>query len=112
MLTAANSRRGASVCGQIRLADGAILENAAIYSHANYLANGDLADRTTSEPVVVTNGNVAVKGQVFIEGDDAGNEIGQTALQVNGTLTLADGATLVAYGGGGMTYLQAALQSI
>lgn len=47
---------------------------------------------------------MAVKGQVFIEGDDAGNEIGQTALQVNGTLTLADGATLVAYGGGGMTY--------
>lgn len=97
-------KTGASVCGQIRLADGAILENAAIYSHANYLANGDLTDRTTSEPVVVTNGNVVVKGQVFIEGDDAGNEIGQTALQVNGTLTLADGATLVAYGGGGMTY--------
>lgn len=97
-------KTGASVCGQIRLADGAILENAAIYSHANYLANGDLTDRTTSKPVVVTNGNVAVKGQVFIEGDDAGNEIGQTALQVNGTLTLADGATLVAYGGGGMTY--------
>lgn len=97
-------KTGASVCGQIRLADGAILENAAIYSHANYLANGDLTDRTTSEPVVVINGNVAVKGQVFIEGDDAGNEIGQTALQVNGTLTLADGATLVAYGGGGMTY--------
>lgn len=97
-------KTGASVCGQIRLADGAIWENAAIYSHANYLANGDLTDRTTSEPVVVTNGNVAVKGQVFIEGDDAGNEIGQTALQVNGTLTLADGATLVAYGGGGMTY--------
>ena len=97
-------KTGASVCGQIRLVDGAILENAAIYSHANYLANGDLTDRTTSEPVVVINGNVAVKGQVFIEGDDAGNEIGQTALQVNGTLTLADGATLVAYGGGGMTY--------
>ena len=97
-------KTGASVCGQIRLADGAILENAAIYSHANYLANGDLTGRTTSEPVVVTNGNVAVKGQVFIEGDDAGNEIGQTALQVNGILTLADGATLVAYGGGGMTY--------
>lgn len=97
-------KTGASVCGQIRLADGAVLENAAIYSHANYLANGDLTDRTTSAPVIVTNGNVAVKGQVFIEGDDAGNEIGQTALQVNGILTLADGATLVAYGGGGMTY--------
>lgn len=87
-------------CGQIRLADGAVLENAAIYSHANYLANGDTADRTTSAPVVVTNGNVTVKGQVFIEGDEAGSKIGQTALQVNGTLNLEDGATLVAYGGG------------
>ena len=30
---------GASICGQLRLEDGAVLENAAIYSHANYLAN-------------------------------------------------------------------------
>ena len=37
---------GASICGQIRLADGAILENAAIYSHTNYLANGNLKDRS------------------------------------------------------------------
>ena len=35
------------LCGQPRLADGAAFENAAIYSHANYLANGDLTDRTT-----------------------------------------------------------------
>ena len=92
---------GASVCGQIRLADGAILENAAIYSHANYLANGDLTDRTTHEPVVVANGNVTVKGKVFIAGEEAGdNEIGQTGLLVkDGTLTLADDATLVVYGG-------------
>lgn len=92
---------GASVCGQIRLADGAILENAAIYSHANYLANGDLTDRTTHEPVVVANGNVTVKGKVFIAGEEAGdNKIGQTGLLVkNGTLTLADDATLVVYGG-------------
>ncbi len=92
---------GASVCGQIRLADGAILENAAIYSHANYLANGDLTDRTTHDPVVVANGNVTVKGKVFIAGEEAGdNKIGQTGLLVrNGTLTLADDATLVVYGG-------------
>lgn len=94
---------GASVCGQIRLADGAILENAAIYSHANYLANGDLTDRTTHEPVVVANGNVTVKGKVFINGEEAGdNVIGQTGLLVkDGTLTLADNATLVVYGGAG-----------
>ena len=98
---------GASVCGQIRLADGAILENAAIYSHANYLANGDLTDRTTHEPVVVANGNVTVKGKVFIAGEEAGdNEIGQTGLLVkNGTLTLADDAALVVYGGAGKVQL-------
>ena len=97
---------GASLCGQLRLADCAVLENAAIYSHANYLANGDLTDRTTSEPVAVANGNVTVKGTVAILGDDGGSDIGQTALRVNGTLTLADkDTTLVAYGGSGKTLL-------
>ena len=97
---------GASLCGQLRLADGAALENAAIYSHANYLANGDLTDRTTSEPVAVANGNVTVKGTVAILGDDGGSDLGQTALRVNGTLTLADkDTTLVAYGGSGKTLL-------
>lgn len=97
---------GASICGQLRLEDGATLENAAIYSHANYLANGNLTDRTTSEPVVTATGNVTIKGKVFIEGDDAGNDISQTALRVsNGTLHLEDGAELVAYGGSGKTLL-------
>ena len=97
---------GASICGQLRLEDGATLENAAIYSLANYLANGNLTDRTTSEPVVTATGNVTIKGKVFIEGDDAGNDIGQTALRVsNGTLRLEDGAELVAYGGSGKTLL-------
>lgn len=68
---------GASICGQLRMEDGSILENVAIYSHANYLANGDLTDRTTHEPVVMTTGNVQVKGQVFISGDAGGSEIGQ-----------------------------------
>lgn len=97
---------GASICGQLRLEDGATLENAAVYSHANYLANGNLTDRTTSEPVVTATGNVTIKGKVFIEGDDAGSDIGQTALRVsNGTLHLEDGAELVAYGGSGKTLL-------
>ena len=96
---------GASICGQLRLADGAILENAAIYSHTNYLANGNLKDRPNDEAVVLTTGNVTVKGQVFISGDDAGGtEKGQTALKVkNGILTLEDGAVLATYGGGGET---------
>ena len=97
---------GASICGQLRLEDGAVLENAAIYSHANYLANGNLTDRTTSEPVVTATGNVTIKGNVYIAGDDAGSEIGQTALRVsNGTLHLEDDAQLVAYGGSGKTLL-------
>ena len=94
---------GASICGQIRLEDGAVLENAAIYSHTNYLANGDLTDRSNDEAVVLTTGDVMVKGQVFISGDEAGSTgEGQTALKVqNGTLTLEDGAVLATYGGGG-----------
>ena len=99
---------GASLCGQLRLADGATVENAAIYSNANYLANGDLTDRTTSEPVVVANGNVTVKGKVFIKGDSAGGETGQTALRVsNGTLKLADGSELYTCGGDGKVTLYA-----
>lgn len=96
---------GASICGQLRLEDGAILENAAIYSHTNYLANGDLADRSNDDAVVAVTGNVTLKGQVFISGDEAGSTgKGQTALQVkNGTLNLEDGATLATYGGGGNT---------
>ena len=99
---------GSSICGQLRMEDGSILENAAIYSHINYLANGDLTDRSSAEPVVTTTGNVTVKGQVFIKGDEAGREEGQTALRVkDGTLNLADGAVLVTYGGGGNVQLYA-----
>ena len=89
--------RGASVCGQVRLADGAILENAAIYSHTNYLANGEKTDRSNDDPVVQTTGNVTVKGQVYIKGDEAGGTgKGQTALGVkNGTITLADNTAVV-----------------
>ena len=98
---------GASICGQLRLGDGAILENAAIYSHTNYLANGDLTDRSNDDAVVAVTGNVTLKGQVFISGDEAGSTgKGQTALQVkNGTLNLEKGATLATYGGGGNTTL-------
>ncbi len=93
---------GASINGQLRLADGAILENAAIYSHINYLANGDLTDRTSYEPVVTATGSVTVKGQVFIMGDAGGEKIGQMGLRVkDGTITLADGAVLAVYGGEG-----------
>lgn len=92
---------GASLCGQLRLADGSILENAAIYSHANYLANGNRTDRTTHEPVVTTTGNVQLRGQVFISGDAGGSEIGQSGLRVSGMLSLDNDAVLAVYGGKG-----------
>ncbi len=94
---------GASLCGQLRLADGAILENAAVYSHTNYLANGERADRANDAAVVAVAGAVELRGKVFICGDDAGSTgIGQSALLVKqGTLTLAEDAVLVTYGGSG-----------
>ena len=92
---------GASLCGQLRLVDGSILENSAIYSHANYLANGNRTDRTTHEPVVTTTGNVQLKGQVFISGDAGGSEIGQSGLRVSGMLSLDNDAILAVYGGKG-----------
>lgn len=83
---------GASICGQLRLEDGATLENAAIYSHSNYLANGDLVDRNISDPVVSATGNIAVKGIVAIKGEDDGPGIGQMGLRIkDGTLTLEEG---------------------
>lgn len=98
---------GSSICGQLRMESGSVLENAAIYSHTNYLANGKLTDRSNDDAVVITRGNVTVKGQVFIQGDEAGSTMkGQTALEVdNGILTLADNAVLATYGGGGKVTL-------
>ncbi len=91
---------GASVDGQIRLMNGAILENAAIYSHSNYIANGDVDGRNINTPVVTATGDVTVKGQVFIRGDESGTKGGQTGLLVkDGTVTLEDDAVLAVYGG-------------
>ena len=45
---------------------------------------------------------MTIKGQVFIKGAEDGDGIGQTALRVDGTLRLADGAILVTTGGEGM----------
>ncbi len=101
---------GASVDGQIILEDGAVLENAAIVSHTNYIANGSVNDRTNAEAVVKVQGNVTLKGQVFIAGDEAGSNpaIGQTGLLVqDGTLTMEDGSVLAVYGGDGKVMLTA-----
>ena len=65
--------------------------------------------RKNTEPVVVVNGNVKLKGNVYIRGDNAptGTDTttgksysGQTGLLVNGTLTLEDGSILGVFGGG------------
>ncbi|MGC2873818.1 LPXTG cell wall anchor domain-containing protein [Ihubacter sp. mB4P-1] len=91
---------GASINGQLILQDGATVENAVIYSNTNYIANGDEV-RSNDAPVVVVNGDVQLKGQVIIRGDEAATgSAGQTGLQVNGTLHIAEDAALAVYGGG------------
>lgn len=94
---------GASINGQLILNDGATLENAKIYSHTNYIANGDEA-RNNTDPVVVVNGTVNLKGQVFIRGDEAPTNpsIGQSGLTLteNSRLNLTEGSVLAVYGGG------------
>lgn len=61
---------GASINGKLILKDGSTLENAKIYSNTNNIANGSEARRNT-DPVVVVNGNVTLKGKVFLRGDEA-----------------------------------------
>ena len=100
---------GASVNGQVILTDGAILENASIYSNTNFVANGSEA-RKNIEPVILIHGNVEVRGQVFIRGDEAptGTDpatqksyAGQTALKIeDGTLHIGENSVVAAYGGG------------
>ena len=99
---------GASINGKLVLKDGSTLENAKIYSNTNNIANGSEARRNT-DPVVVINGSVKLKGKVFLRGDEAptGTDpatgksyTGQVGLQVNGTLTLEKDAVLAVFGGG------------
>lgn len=109
MITAAGEfLNGASINGKLILKDGSTLENAKIYSNTNNIANGSEARRNT-DPVVVINGNVKLKGKVFLRGDEAptGTDpatgksyTGQAGLQVNGTLTLQKDAVLAVFGGG------------
>lgn len=99
---------GASINGKLILKDGSTLENAKIYSNTNNIANGSEA-RHNTDPVVVVNGNVTLKGKVFLRGDEAptGTDpatgksyTGQTGMEVNGTLNLDKDAVLAVYGGG------------
>ncbi|MDY3038285.1 MAG: hypothetical protein SOR41_08255 [Eubacteriales bacterium] len=99
---------GASINGKLVLKDGSTLENAKIYSNTNNIANGSEVRRNT-DPVVVINGSVKLKGKVFLRGDEAptGTDpatgksyTGQVGLQVNGTLTLEKDAVLAVFGGG------------
>jgi len=99
---------GASINGKLILKDGSTLENAKIYSNTNNIANGSEA-RHNTDPLVVVNGNVTLKGKVFLRGDEAptGTDpatgksyTGQTGMQVNGTLNLDKDAVLAVYGGG------------
>ena len=96
---------GSMINGQLRMRDGSVLENARITAHGNYLAEYDDDTRRNFEPVVVTEGNVSIKGNVYILGEEAPTgETGQPALKVNGTLNVPENSTLACYGGG-VSYL-------
>lgn len=91
---------GSTVNGQIRLKDGATIENARIISKTNYSVRDDM-NRRNQEPVVVVDGNVNVKGDVYILASEAPNgSYGQSGLQINGTLNIPSGSTVAVYGGG------------
>ncbi len=99
---------GASINGKLILKDGSVLENAKIYSNTNNVPNGSEA-RHNTDPVVIVNGNVTLRGKVFIRGDEAptGTDpatglsyAGQSGMQVNGTLTLEKDSILAVYGAG------------
>lgn len=91
---------GSTINGQIRLKDGATIENSRIISKTNYSARDDI-NRKNPNPVVVVDGNVNVKGDVYILADEAPNgSYGQTGLSVNGTLNIPSGSTVAVYGGG------------
>lgn len=99
---------GASIDGQIILQDGATITNSKIYSNTNFIANGSQARHNTSA-VMVVNGNVNLKGKVYIRGDEAptgtdqatgSSYTGQMGLQVNGRLHLSEDTVLAVYGGG------------
>ena len=91
---------GSTINGQIRLKEGATIENSRIISKTNYSARDDI-NRKNQNPVVVVDGNVNVKGDVYILADEAPNgSYGQTGLSVNGTLNIPSGSTVAVYGGG------------
>ncbi|SDA75972.1 hypothetical protein SAMN02910275_02687 [Butyrivibrio sp. INlla18] len=91
---------GSTVNGQIRLKDGATIENARIISKTNYSVRDDM-NRRNQEPVVVVDGNVNVKGDVYILASEAPNgSYGQSGLKVNGTLNIPAGSSVAVYGGG------------
>lgn len=100
---------GAMINGQLILEDGATLDNAKIYSNANFLTDGNKAKKIDT-PVVVMKGNININGNVFIRGDESatgeynGRKVGgQPALKIeNGKVNITKGSVLGVYGGGRM----------
>lgn len=91
---------GSTVNGQLRFEDGSIMENCRIISKTNYSARDDI-NRKNQDAVVVVEGNVNVKGDVYILASEAPNgSYGQTGLLVKGTLNIPSGSTVAVYGGG------------
>lgn len=91
---------GSTINGQLRFEDGSTMENCRIISKTNYSARDDI-NRKNQDAVVVVEGNVNVKGDVYILASEAPNgSYGQTGLLVKGTLNIPSGSTVAVYGGG------------
>ncbi len=98
-----NDIKTTSVMNTITMHDGSTLAPSKI--QALLLTDGNSAADTNIKTLLDVRGNVTVEGASGIKalyGDGASK--GQTAIKItNGTLTLADGASLEAYGGGDET---------
>lgn len=91
---------GSAINGQLRMMNGSTLENARIVSHTNFSGRDDI-NRNNSNPVVVVDGTVSIKGNVYIKGDEAANYgVGQKGLSIRGKLIVPDGSVLAVFGGG------------
>ncbi len=96
-------KNSAGLAGQLILNDGSTLKDANIVSNARFLTDG--SKKEDIDTVVVINGKVVAQGNNTIEAECGHGDLpGQTALQVNGRLTIPEGSILTAIGGGDQLY--------
>lgn len=104
-----SAKNSAATTNQIILEEGSTLEDLELRSHGYYLTDGNLT-RPIPDSVIVVNGPITVKGKNKIQGSEGtASKPGQTALEVGpeGVVTVEEGATLEAIGGGAESFILA-----